>query len=155
MPYFYSTIESNNGKLFFGAQPLSLNKDRARNFLQAINCLHFEAQWFRFDRPFVGSFPSSAHIDRVQGPHCAGALVCTVTYWWLTEVHPCGEQKGGTVARVGKRGSTGFPNSWKFVKLPWPIGEHLIEDKWPWFFHHGRSPPNKNNCSTPWKESYR
>lgn len=29
-----------------------------------------------------------------------------------------------------KKGETGFPNSWKFVKLPWPVVEHLIEDKW-------------------------
>lgn len=26
------------------------------------------------------------HISiAIVGPHCTGALVCTVTYWWLTE----------------------------------------------------------------------
>lgn len=61
---------------------------------------------------FVGSFPSSAHIDRTVDPHCTDALVCTVTYWWLTEtvvVPPveseCAATKGGEPGAPVTRGA--------------------------------------------------
>lgn len=62
------------------------------------------------------------------GPHCTGALVCTVTYWWLTEtvVPPWKERKphgnegneAGVRGHGHQEGETVFPNSGKLVKLP-------------------------------------
>lgn len=66
-----------------------------------------------FDRPFVGSFPSSAHIDRTVDPHCTGALVCTVTYWWLTEtVVPSWRASARPRRGRAERGYPGVPRGW-------------------------------------------
>lgn len=124
----------------------SLNKDWTRNFLQAINvaaCISKRSDFALIDL-------SLARFRRVHISIARKALI--VPGRWSVRWHTGGWQRytpverrepeggGGIVARVGKRGSTGFPNSWKFVKLPWPIGEHLIEDKWPWFFHQAEHP---------------
>lgn len=63
------------------------------------------------------------------GPHCTGALVCTVTYWWLTEtvVPPWKERKrhgnegneawvrGATVIRRVRRSFLIQENSWNYL----------------------------------------
>lgn len=100
----------------------------------------WQTQWFRFDRPFVGSFPSSAHIDRLSRPllyRRAGLygdiLVADGDGGSLVEHERHdheGSDESGTDTRGHSRreGERVFPNSGKLVKLPWPIVEHLIED---------------------------
>lgn len=125
-------IKPNNANDEVASQ-YSLNKDSTRNFLQAINvAAAFRSAVISLWSTFRWVVSDECTYRSRSGPSlCRGAGVygdILVADRGAPPWRPRTVSYRGTVARVRKEGETGFPNSWKFVKLPWPIGERLIED---------------------------
>lgn len=81
------------------------------DFYHFLNVRFFFFFFLRFaDSDFV-SIDLSGRFRRVRisiatvGPHCTGALVCTVTYWWLTETVIPPVERGTDTSTRGTAGS--------------------------------------------------